>query len=172
MSEPEDPADDTVVWARGTARLNRTVAALMERGLSDADATRLHRDKHTLASLKQSDDAALAALGLSAAQIVEIRGGGRPAIPFEILAKVLWANRSTCCVCRQQGLAIILHHIEPWAESHDHSAENLAVLCLEHHARAHTRGDLEQNLTPDRLRHFKAAWEQEVQHLDARAILA
>jgi hypothetical protein len=172
MSGDDDPEADSEVWERGKARLNRTVAALMERGLSDADATRLHREGHTLSSLKQSNDGALAALGLIPAQIAEIRGGGRPPIPVETRAKVLWANRSTCCVCRQHGLAIILHHITPWAETHDHSAENLAVLCLEHHARAHTRGDLEQNLTPERLRHFKAAWEQEVQHLDARAILA
>lgn len=172
MSGDDDPEADSEVWTRGKARFNRTVAALMQRGLSDAEATRLHREGHTLASLMQLDDAALAALGLNPAQIVEIRSGGRPPIPFETLAQVLWANRSICCVCRQHGLAIILHHIEPWAESRDHSPENLAVLCLEHHAKAHTRGDLEQNLTPDRLRNFKAAWEQEVQHLDARAILA
>ena len=172
MSDDDDPGDGSRAWARGKARLNRTVAALMQRGFSDAAATRLQREGHTLTSLSQADDAALADLGLTSVQMSDLRAGGRPPIPFDTLAKVLWANRSLCCVCRQYGLAIILHHIIPWAASRDHSAKNLAVLCLEHHARAHTRGDLEQNLTSDRLRHFKAAWEQEVLHLDARAILA
>jgi hypothetical protein len=172
MSEADDSGDNSRVWGRGKARFNRTVAALMQRGLSDADARRLQRGGHTLTGLLQANDATLANLGLTSEQMFELRADTRPRIPFDTLAQVLWANRSLCCVCRQHGLAIILHHIIPWAASRDHSAQNLAVLCLEHHARAHTRGDLEQNLTPDRIRSFKATWEQEVQHLDARAILA
>ena len=144
---------------RTNARLNPTVAALMQRGLDSALAKRLHAQNLTLGSLKQSDDATLSNLGLSDAQIASIRTGARAAIPFANLAKVLWDNRFTCCVCRDPVLAVIVHHIDPWAESHDHNVENLAVLCLEHHARAHRRGDLEQNLSARQLREFKANWE-------------
>lgn len=162
---------DSETWKRATARLNRSVAAMMRRGLDDQTAAELNRAGHTLSSLQLTGDDELTRLGLSARQIAGLRRGGRADIPFATLARVLWKNRSTCCVCRKAGQAIIVHHISPWATSRDHSDANLAVLCLEHHARAHSRGDLEQNLTPRRLRDSKDRWEQEVCQLDARAIL-
>lgn len=162
---------EEVRWQRGKARVNPTVAAFMRRGFDDVRAAELHADGHTVGSLKQVSDARLEELGISAAERVALRAGARAEIPFESLARVLWANRWTCCVCRKAGRAIIVHHIRPWAESRDHSEGNLAVLCLEHHARAHTRGDLEQNLTERRLLDAKARWEEAVRHLDPMAIL-
>lgn len=170
MSDNEDPIED-VTYERSKARLNRTVAAMMQRGLDIDVAKQLHAAKMTLAALKQADDARLTAFGLSDIQITAIRKGARAIIPFANLAQVLWANRFTCCVCRDPSLAVIVHHIAPWAESRDHSVENLAVLCLEHHARAHRRGDLEQNLSARQLGEFKVNWEREVAHLDPKAIL-
>ena len=159
------------IWMRDTARLNRTVAAFMRRGLDSHLAAKLQKSGATLGALKQADDSALCDMGLTVEQIQEVRKGARADIPFEGLARVLWANRSMCCVCRQPGLSIIVHHIVPWAISHDHSDSNLAVLCLEHHARAHTKGDLERNLSPSLLRDSKVRWEDEVRHLDVKAIL-
>lgn len=158
-------------WPRGKARVNRTVAALMARGMDSATAEALKQSGHTLATLQQASEPDLQALGLSAAAIAGLRAGGRPDIPLDNLLRVLWANRWTCCVCREQGRAIIVHHIKSWARSRDHSSANLAVLCLEHHARAHTRGDLEQNLTETKLIDAKARWEDAVSQLDAKAIL-
>lgn len=156
---------------RSHARTHPTDAALMARGIDSATADRLRRAGMTLGRLKQSSDAGLAALGLDPDQVAGLRAGARPPIPADTLAQVLWANRWTCCVCRTPDRAIILHHIAPWAKSHDHGAENLAVLCLEHHARAHRRGHLEQNLGSAQLRQAKQRWEEEVRHLDPRAIL-
>jgi hypothetical protein len=143
----------------------------MARGLDSDTANRLRRLGLTLAELKRRSDDELAPLGLTGAQVAALRKGARPPVPFDTLVQVLWANRSSCCVCRSFERAIILHHIVPWAESRDHSPENLAVLCLEHHARAHRRGDLEQNLGAEQLREFKRRWEDEVRHLDPKAIL-
>src|SRR3954464_2040555 len=134
----EDTAELAVI-ERARGRLSRTVAAMMQRGLDIGLAQLLQSDGVTLGRLQQSDDAALSQLGLDSLQIAGIRAGGRAVIPFANLARVLWANRFTCCVCRDPSLAVIVHHINPWAESHDHSEENLALLCLEHHARAHRR---------------------------------
>lgn len=157
----------------GTARthVNPTVAALMRRGFDSELANRVRRIGLTLADLKQNDDEYLALLGLNPAQIAAVRNGARPDIPLDILVEVLWANRSACCVCRAFDRAIIVHHITPWATSHDHSATNLAVLCLEHHAQAHRTGSLEQNLGERQLRAFKRRWEEEVRWLDPKAIL-
>jgi len=159
-------------YERGSARLNPTVAALLRRGFDSQLAKRLKAAGYTLGRLMQLTDAELASLDVPVRYIASIRAGGRTAIPYENLAQVLWANRSTCCVCRGAGLAIIVHHIHPWAKSYDHRVENLAVLCLDHHARAHTRGDLEQNLSAKRLRDSKDRWEQEVRGLDPATILA
>lgn len=163
--------DEPMIIERAKARLNRSVAAMMQRGLDLGLARTLHGNGVTLGRLQQSDDESLGRLGLGKLQVAAIRAGGRAVIPFANLARVLWANRFTCCVCRNPALAVIVHHISPWAESHDHSDENLAVLCLEHHARAHRKGGLEQNLGARQLREFKANWESEVSHLDPKAIL-
>jgi hypothetical protein len=166
-----DIASDAFMPERGRAKLNPTVAALMQRGFDNQMAHELHAAGLTLDRLKTCDAAALKKLGLSDAQVAAIHGGQRAALPFANLAKVLWSNRFTCCVCRNAALAVIVHHIDPWATSRDHSVDNLAVLCLEHHARAHRKGDLEQNLTPRQLKEFKSNWERDVAHLDPKAIL-
>lgn len=176
MSEPaipdeDDSEDGATEFRRETARYNPTVTALMRRGLPDDLAKKLHTDGHTLAALQQMPESDLTRLGLTAETIAAIKKGGRAIIPFDSLAKVLWANRYVCCVCRERNLSIILHHIEPWATSFNHSPDNLAVLCLEHHAKAHTTGTLGQNLTARQLKDFKLKWEAEVGALDARAIL-
>lgn len=166
-----EPLDPPIPNGRGHARVNRTVAALMRRGLDSELANRLLKLGMTLDLLKQKEDDELRSLGLTAAQIKAIQEGERSAIPFDTLVDVLWANRSTCCVCRVPARPIIIHHITPWAKSRDHRAENLAVLCLEHHAKAHQQSSLEQNLGERQVREFKRRWEEEVRHLDPRAIL-
>lgn len=172
MEDDIDAGEAPSVWGRSHARLNRTVAALMRRGLDHETSNSLHAAGHTLSTLSQLSDNELGAAGVPDQFHDAFRSTGRPPIPFDTMARVLWANRWTCCVCRQQRLSVILHHIRQWSESRDHSDANLAVLCLEHHARAHTTGDLEQNLTPRRLTDAKAQWEEEVRRLDPAAILA
>lgn len=162
---------EAVDEGRSHARVIPTVAALMRRGLDSDAANRLRRLGLTLAELRRRGDADLAALGLSETDVAALRSGARPPIPFETLVRVLWTNRSACCVCRAFDRAIILHHIVPWATSRSHDPSNLAVLCLEHHAQAHRTGILEQNLGKRQLREYKRLWEEEVRHLDPRAIL-
>ena len=164
-------AKQTSDHTRNHARVNRTVAALMRRGFDSDLANRIKQFGLTLTDLKQRDDEALSGLGLSATDIAAVREGDRPPVPFDTLVQVLWENRSACCVCRAFDRAIVLHHIVPWAKSHDHSTANLAVLCLEHHAQAHRRGALEQNLGAAQLRAYKQKWEDEVRHLDPKVVL-
>lgn len=54
---------------------------------------------------------------------------------------------------------IIIHHIEEHAKTHDDSYENLALLCLEHHAIAHSKWLISQHpCPPDLIRSRKAQW--------------
>jgi hypothetical protein len=167
----DDVATASPLWERAKSRLNPTVAALMQRGVDSQKARQLQAAGLTLNKLKSLAAQALTDLGLSDAQVAAIQAGRRAALPVANLSRVLWASRFTCCVCRDPSLAVIVHHIEPWAKSRDHGVANLAVLCLEHHARAHRTGDLEQNLTRRQLKEFKASWERDVAQLDAKAIL-
>lgn len=149
---------------------NRTDIALMARGMTSAQAKRLREQGLTLSKLQASNVEALQSLGISGEIIKRIRGEPRPAIPPDILTKVLFANRWVCCICRDAERPVIVHHIRPWAESHDHSADNLAVLCTQHHGEAHTTRGLEVTLTSPRLRDAKQLWETEAARLDAVAI--
>lgn len=149
---------------------NRTDIALMARGMTTTQAKQLREQGWTLGKLQATNDAALQTLGISAEIIEKLRGEARPAIPADTLTKVLFANRWVCCICRDAERPVIVHHIRPWAESRDHSAENLAVLCTQHHGEAHTTRGLEVTLNPSRLRDAKQLWEAEAARLDAAAI--
>jgi hypothetical protein len=158
-------------FPRAGSPVNRTEAALTGRGVDKGTAARLRAANWTLAKLKGAPLAKLKGLGLSAFAIAGLRMGARSEIPFDDLAAVLIANRFTCCVCHDTPKSIIVHHIDEWAKSHDHSPRNLAVLCLDDHDEAHTRRELSRNLTPALLRSAKQAWEAEVRKLDVTAIL-
>lgn len=151
--------------------MNRTQAALVSRGLDTVRAEQLVKGGWTLSKLKASTKADLMKLGLDETTIPQILTGARPAIPIQTLMQVLFANRFTCCVCRNSERGIILHHIIPWEASRDHGAANLAVLCLEHHEKAHIRSTLSRNLDADALRSFKTEWEERCRESDLSAIL-
>ena len=52
----------------------------------------------------------------------------------------------------------MFHHIVRWEQSRSHDIENLAVLCLNHHDKAHTHHELSQNLTSNRIRGAQNEW--------------
>jgi 5-methylcytosine-specific restriction endonuclease McrA len=162
---------DSISFKRDASPINRTDAALISRGIDTATARRLRKKSWTLSSLRSANNKALRKLKLSKLEIKKIRAGDRPEIPFDTLASVLIANRFTCCVCRNPKKSIIVHHIREWSDSHDHSAANLAVVCVDHHDRAHTKSELSRNLTQALLRKFKKKWEGTVKVLDISAIL-
>jgi hypothetical protein len=100
-----------------------------------------------------------------------LRAEKRPPIPDDIVVKLLHESKRTCCVCRDPGQPIIIHHIREWTSSHDHSEENLAVLCLDDHDLAHTTKSLSITLHGDQIRDHKAKWLELVRTQDAKAVL-
>lgn len=151
---------------------NKTEQALLARGMDSALAKKLREEKWTLAKLRELNPQALADLGIKAeAALAILDESKRPPIPSDVLLRTIFANRWLCCICREPSRPIIVHHIQPWATSHDHSHSNLAVLCTIHHGEAHSTHSLEVTLTPARLKKAKAGWEKEVERLDPRDIL-
>jgi hypothetical protein len=152
-------------YREGSSGLNRTIAALIDRGLDIQLAQSLRDQGYTLAKLQQMTEAELSALSILPHSIKSIRQNGRPPIPDETLSALLIANRFTCCVCQDSSQRIIVHHIEEWSVSRSHEPGNLAVLCLNHHDMAHQRGGLSANLTPDLVRRSKREWEDTARSL-------
>ena len=151
--------------------MHRTKRALLARGVDARTADRLVADGWTLTRLQQSAVADLRKVGLVGQMLTAIRSGSRPPIPNDTLTKLLFANRFLCCVCREPGKPIIVHHIVEWAKSHNHDHSNLAVLCLDHHDAAHSAKQLSQNLDASTLRHCKREWEEFVKSFGSRAII-
>lgn len=148
----------------------RTINALLSRGIASGLAENLSARGFTLKALKQMNVEKLSKIGLSTLNIKQLHSGGRPPIPESTLINLLWHNRRTCCVCRQQHKSIIIHHIEEWSVSRDHNIKNLAVLCLDCHDIAHTKKSLSQNLTPKELREYKNRWEMIVSKNDIQTL--
>jgi hypothetical protein len=139
-----------------------TVKALMRHGFDSETAKRLDQDRYTLNKLKSVDENALRSL-LRSLHIREelidrLLREKRPPIPSETLNKVLYESGMICCVCRDKNQGVIVHHIEEFSDSRSHAEDNLVVLCLNHHGEAHTKRELQQNLTPEKLRDFKQRW--------------
>lgn len=152
--------------------MNRTVAALVTRGLDTEIAGRLATEGWTIRKLATATDAELVSLGLTGGVVKNLRKGGRPPVPIDNAMRVLYRNRFQCCVCRNPSKPIILHHIEPWATSHDHGEGNLAALCLDHHESAHSVSALAKNLDASTLRAMKLAWEAACEEEDRRSIIS
>ncbi len=144
----------------------------MGRGFDSQTAEQLVNQGHTLNSLKAMSTDDLRALNIPEKQIQIILDEPRPPIPQETVNKVLYDSRWTCCICRDRTQGIIIHHIHEYSESRNHSEDNLVVLCLNHHGEAHTKRELQINLTPDRLRDAKKQWLDFAQEQDLHEALS
>jgi hypothetical protein len=76
--------------------------------------------------------------------------------------RLLKANAHRCCVCKQPGLGIHLHHID--GDSSHTVDENIAVLCVSDHDRHHRPSAYQVRvnhleLTPERISQYKQSWE-------------
>lgn len=75
-------------------------------------------------------------------------------IADDVIRKFDWA----CCVCKQRKRYLQVHHIDGNKEKNDRS--NLAVLCLNHHADAHTTTRQARSLSPGQVRRCRDEWLQ------------
>ncbi|BCX88124.1 hypothetical protein MIN45_P0491 [Methylomarinovum tepidoasis] len=93
----------------------------------------------------------------------------RKSVPPSLKTTILYKSAFTCCVCREKGEPVEIHHID---QNPSNNAENnLVVLCKNCHDEAHTKHSLSQNLTPERLKKFKKKWEEEVKKRASYAML-
>jgi hypothetical protein len=88
------------------------------------------------------------------------RENHRVEIPAEVAALVLFQSDRTCCVCRERGKPVQLHHIDE--NSANSIADNLAVLCFDCHHLTQIRGGFDRKLDAAQVKLYKESWNEAV----------
>jgi hypothetical protein len=85
----------------------------------------------------------------------------RTPIPSEIAADTLFRQDHTCCVCREKGRPVQIHHMDD--DPSNHTSENLAVLCLIDHEQTQIRGGFGRKLLAEEVRKYRDDWLRRVE---------
>ena len=80
----------------------------------------------------------------------------RPKIDEDLVAKILFEADRTCCVCRDRGKQVQIHHVD--GNPANNEINNLIVLCLDCHSQAHSNIAFARNLTPKVLQKYRENW--------------
>ena len=87
-------------------------------------------------------------------------------IPAATAAEVLFRSDRTCCVCRQRGKPVQIHHIDDDPGNND--VENLSVVCFDCHRDTQLRGGFDRKLDAGQVILYRDDWNRVV--ADARAM--
>lgn len=80
----------------------------------------------------------------------------RTTIPVDLAAEVMFSSDNTCCICRERGKALQLHHID---EDPSNNVEaNLALLCLECHNDTQIQGGFGRKLNAALVIRYRDEW--------------
>jgi hypothetical protein len=86
--------------------------------------------------------------------------GRRVPIPEELEAQLLFASDHMCCICREAGKDVQIHHID--SNRTNNNTANLAVVCLDCHSRVTGPRGLGRSYKPREVTLYKQQWEQSV----------
>lgn len=81
-------------------------------------------------------------------------------IPANVAAEVLFASDHTCCVCRDRGRTVQIHHIDE--KPSNNTKENLSVLCLLCHDDTQTKGGFGRKLDTKLVVKYRDDWVKRV----------
>jgi hypothetical protein len=84
----------------------------------------------------------------------------RTPVPEDVSAEVMFQHDRTCCVCRERGLAVQIHHIDENPDNH--AIDNLAVLCFQHHEETQIRGGFGKKLKAADVIRYRDDWARRV----------
>ncbi|WP_143813117.1 HNH endonuclease signature motif containing protein [Pantoea vagans] len=80
----------------------------------------------------------------------------RIAISADLSASILFASNKTCCICRDPGKPVQIHHIDE--NPSNNTPDNLSVLCLICHNDTQVRGGFGKQLTEPVVRQYRDDW--------------
>ena len=84
----------------------------------------------------------------------------RVSVPSDLVADVMFASDSTCCVCRERGKAVQVHHVDE--DPSNNTLANLAVLCLECHNQTQLSGGFGRKLNAELVVKYREEWAARV----------
>lgn len=93
----------------------------------------------------------------------------RKPIPQNIQRRVLYKCARVCCVCRERGAPIELHHIDQ--DRNNNTEDNIVAICRNCHDSAHSTHTMSKNLTSAHLKNSKRRWESEVRERSTLSML-
>lgn len=81
-------------------------------------------------------------------------------IPSDLAADVMFSSDNTCCICRERGKTVQIHHIDE--NPSNNVFENLAVLCLECHNKTQISGGFGKKHSAPLVIKYKNEWLERV----------
>lgn len=84
----------------------------------------------------------------------------RTPIPSDLAADVMLSSDSTCCVCRERGKTLQIHHIDD--DPSNNVFENLSILCLECHTDTQLKGGFGRKLNAHIVIKYRDEWIERV----------
>jgi len=81
-------------------------------------------------------------------------------VPRKTEADLMFDNDHTCCICRERGKDVQIHHIDGNKSNND--PDNLAVLCLDCHSRVSGGRGLGRTYSIREVKKYKRDWEYTV----------
>jgi hypothetical protein len=85
----------------------------------------------------------------------------RVEIPADVASEVLFRSDRTCCVCRERGKPVQIHHMD--GDPSNSSGENLAVLCFDCHRETQIRGGFDRKLDAGQVKLYRCDWIRRVE---------
>lgn len=90
-------------------------------------------------------------------------------IPKDISDEVIVAHNNTCCVCNTPNKTIHIHHIDENPANNDKN--NLAVLCVDCHSKAHMKGGFGRQLNAGQITKYRDEWVEIVKQRKRNLVL-
>lgn len=153
-----------------TSVLPKTLATLLQYGLSDDFAKRAHKAGLTVTKVRAlsiTDLVERYGLSFSEAKVLTNCVQRHP-INSKVVSSLLQQSNFLCNICKGlKGVTYVIHHIVEYEKTQDNSYKNLVVLCPTDHDLAH-QGGLTLRITADQLRRAKQDWECQVKITNAQ----
>src|SRR5262249_16956080 len=82
-------------------------------------------------------------------------------VPQDVATPLMFRSDRTCCVCRERGKPVQIHHIDEDPSNND--PDNLAVLCVHCHDETQIKGGFGRKLDAAQVRYYRDEWHRRVE---------
>ncbi|MCL4264119.1 MAG: hypothetical protein KJ069_12925 [Anaerolineae bacterium] len=140
---------------------SKKIVNLLSTGLDSNLAEKAVKEGFSLTRLKSASKSELQE-SFTADEVEQLLNLRRKPIPNDVVQKLVESCHWKCCLCEDfyESKPVIIHHIIEHSRNQDDSYENLVILCLNHHAEAHSTWAISRHpLPPELIRLKKLQWE-------------